>query len=40
MIAVIHILLKGTMTITGVVIDVSARQADERNKELTIKNCE
>ena len=37
--AVIHILLKETMTITGVVIDVSARRIDERNKELIIKNC-
>ena len=27
------------MTITGAVADVAARNADERNKEITFKNC-
>ena len=32
-----YILVKGTMTITG--DDAAARQGDERDKEVTIKNC-
>ena len=35
--AYIHV--KGTITITGVGNDASARQADERGKDITIKNC-
>ena len=34
-----YILVKGTMTITGAVADVAARNADERNKKITFKNC-
>ena len=35
--AYIHV--KGTITITGVGNDASARQADERDKGITFKNC-
>ena len=34
-----YILVKGTITITGVGNDAAARQADERNKSVTFKNC-
>ena len=34
-----HILVKGTITITGVGDDAAARQADELNKGVTFKNC-
>ena len=34
-----YILVKGTITITGVGVDAAARQADERNKGATFKNC-
>ena len=34
-----HILVKGTITITGAGDDVAARQADEKNKGVTFKNC-
>ena len=34
-----YILVKGTITITGTGDDVAARQADERDKGVTIKNC-
>ena len=34
-----YILVKGTITITGAGDDVAARQADERNKGVTFKNC-
>ena len=34
-----YILVKGTITITGVGNDAAARQADERNKGVTFKNC-
>ena len=33
------ILVKGTITITGVGDDAAARQADERDKEVTFKYC-
>ena len=33
-----YILVKGTMTITGVGDDAAARQADERDKGVTFKN--
>ena len=33
------ILVKGTITITGAVNDDAARQADERDKRVTFKNC-
>ena len=32
-------LVKGTITITGAGDDAAARQADERNKSVTFKNC-
>ena len=32
-------LVKGTITITGVGNDAAARQADERNKGVIFKNC-
>ena len=35
----IYILVKGTITITGERDDAAARQADERNKGVTFKNC-
>ena len=35
-----YILVKGTITITGAGDDRAARQADERNKGVTFKNCE
>ena len=35
----LYILLKGTITITGAGDDAAARQADERNKGVTFKNC-
>ena len=34
-----YILVKGTITITGARDDAAARQADERNKGVTFKNC-
>ena len=34
-----YILVKGTITITGAGDDAAARQADERDKEVTFKNC-
>ena len=34
-----YILVKGTITITGAVDDAAARQADERDKGITFKNC-
>ena len=34
-----YILVKGTMAITGAGDDAAARQADERNKRVTSKNC-
>ena len=34
-----YILVKGTITITGAEDDAAARQADERNKDVTFKNC-
>ena len=34
-----YILVKGTITITGAGNDAAARQADERDKEVTFKNC-
>ena len=34
-----YILVKGTITITGAGDDAAARQADERNKGATFKNC-
>ena len=34
-----YILVKGTITITGVGDDAAARQADERNKGVIFKNC-
>ena len=34
-----YILVKGTITITGTGADAAARQADERNKGVTFKNC-
>ena len=34
-----YILVKGTITITGVGVDAAARQADEKNKGITFKNC-
>ena len=34
-----YILVKGTITITGAGNDAAARQADERNKGVTFKNC-
>ena len=34
-----HILVKGLITITGVGDNVAARQADERDKGVTFKNC-
>ena len=33
------ILVKGTITITGAGNDAAVRQADERNKGVTFKNC-
>ena len=32
-------IVKGTITITGAGDDPAARQADERNKGVTFKNC-
>ena len=32
-------LVKGTIAITGAEDDAAARRADERNKEVTFKNC-
>ena len=34
-----YILVKGRITITGAGDDAAARQADERNKGVTFKNC-
>ena len=34
-----YILVKGTITITGAGADAAARQADERDKSVTFKNC-
>ena len=34
-----YILVKGTVAITGAEDDAAARRADERNKEVTFKNC-
>ena len=34
-----YILVKGTITITGVGADAAARQADERDKGVAFKNC-
>ena len=34
-----YILVKGAITITGAGDDAAARQADERNKGVTFKNC-
>ena len=34
-----YILAKGTITITGTGAENNARQADERDKEVTFKNC-
>ena len=34
-----YILVKGTITVTGAGDDATARQADERDKEVTFKNC-
>ena len=34
-----YTLVKGIITITGVGIDVAARNADVRNKQVTFKNC-
>ena len=34
-----HILVKGTITITGMGNDAAARQADERDNCVTFKNC-
>ena len=34
-----YILVKGTTTITAAGADAAARQADERNIEVTFKNC-
>ena len=34
-----YIDLKGTITITDAELDVSTRQSDERNKQLSFKNC-
>ena len=34
-----YILVKGTITITGAGDDAAARWADERNKDVTFKNC-
>ena len=34
-----YILVKRTITITGAGDDAAARRADERNKEVTFKNC-
>ena len=34
-----YILVKGTITITGAGNDAAARQADERDKGVTFKNC-
>ena len=34
-----YILFKGTITITGAGADAAARQADERDKGVALKNC-
>ena len=34
-----YILVKGTITITGEGADYHAKQADERSKGVTFKNC-
>ena len=34
-----YVLVKGTITITGAGADAAARQADERDKGVTFKNC-
>ena len=34
-----YILVKGTIKITGAGNDDATKQADERNKDVTIKNC-
>ena len=34
-----HILIKGTITITGAGDAAAVRQADERNKDVIFKNC-
>ena len=34
-----YILVKGTITITAVGDDAATRHADERDKEVTFKNC-
>ena len=35
----VHILVNGTITITGDEDDAAARRADRRNKQVTFKNC-
>ena len=35
----VYILVKGTITITGAGADAVVRQADEREKGVTFKNC-
>ena len=35
-----YILVKGTMTITGVGADDAAKKLDERNKGVIFKNCD
>ena len=35
----VYILAKGRITITGAEDDAAARQADERNKSVILKNC-
>ena len=37
--SVAYILVKGTITITGAGNDDATRQADERDKDVTFKNC-
>ena len=34
-----YILVKGTITNTGIAADAAARQADEREKDVAFKNC-
>ena len=34
-----YILVKGTITITGAGAEAAKRNADERNKQITLKNC-
>ena len=35
----VYILLKGTITVTGVEADTATRLADKRDKQVTLKNC-